>query len=413
MRACTLLSILAILARAVAGFLMLAFSFEPKHHALRNAILVAFAYSALSACAVHLLAPYGTGVRYIIEQMLYFSLILAGASIGIHAIWRSSWLAAIFCATAGYTVQNLASGADELLWMLCAGPRLANPFTPEYMPLFCLSTAATYIPYWLLFVRPTTKAGLGHVQDRSLVAAMMLAIASVIGFDLVIKSLTQEGRGLAILVLLRLLHILACVYVLWLLYILLVRNELERELAQQSLQAEERESQYLLVRSSIEDVNAQMHDIRHAVMRRLEDAAPEMDRDAAADIARKISVFDASVHTGNEALDTVLTKQGLALRQKGVTLSCMAEGKVLEKMDDGDIYALFDTLIQAAADAGCDAISVLVHEALGAAAIHVGWDEGSRSLDNASLAEARSIVRRAGGTLRQEGVSIDILLPPC
>lgn len=206
--------ILAVLARAAMGFLMLALSLEPRHHAKRNAIFVILAYLLLSAAASALLAPYGSGARYYIEQMLYFSLILAGASIGIHVIWHCRWLVAIFCATAGYTIQNLASGADELLWMLFEGLRPANPFAPEFMPFFLASTAFAYIPYWFLFVRSATKAGLEHVQDRSLVAAMMLAMTSVIGFDLVIKSLTAEGQDLGAIVLLRLLHILACVYVL-------------------------------------------------------------------------------------------------------------------------------------------------------------------------------------------------------
>ncbi len=66
-----------------------------------------------------------------------------------------------------------------------------------------------------------------------------------------------------------------------------------------------------------------------------------VDPAALADVAREVDVYDAAVHTGNEALDTILTEKSLVCQREGITLTCVADGSALDFMAPADIYALF------------------------------------------------------------------------
>lgn len=57
------------------------------------------------------------------------------------------------------------------------------------------------------------------------------------------------------------------------------------------------------------------------------------------------------IYTGNEILNTVLTEKSLLCRQSGITLTCMADGKLLDFMDAVDLYTLFGNAIDNAIEA--------------------------------------------------------------
>ena len=68
-------------------------------------------------------------------------------------------------------------------------------------------------------------------------------------------------------------------------------------------------------------------------------------------INEAISIYDTLVHTGNEALDILLTEKGLVCKNKGITLTCMADCRDLAFIRDSDLYALFGNLMDNAIEA--------------------------------------------------------------
>lgn len=102
-----------------------------------------------------------------------------------------------------------------------------------------------------------------------------------------------------------------------------------------------------------------------------------MDAAVLADIAREVSVYDATVRTGNEALDTILTEKRLVCEGEGITLTCMADGHALDFLAPAELYALFGNALDNAIEAtrrvpeGGRSISVNVRQAIGMAVIHV------------------------------------------
>lgn len=89
-----------------------------------------------------------------------------------------------------------------------------------------------------------------------------------------------------------------------------------------------------------------------------------------------MEMYDASVRTGNEQLDLVLTQKKLVCEGCGVGISCMADGTALSFMSASDILSLFGNILDNAIEAarempeGTRLISLLVRAQGTGAFIH-------------------------------------------
>ncbi len=116
-----------------------------------------------------------------------------------------------------------------------------------------------------------------------------------------------------------------------------VRRELES--VEQILQNQYQ--QYQQSRESIELINRKYHDLKHqiAALRAEPDAArrsaylDEMEAD--------IKTYEAQNKTGNAVLDTILTSKSLYCARRGITLTCVVDGKLLDFMDVMDLCTVF------------------------------------------------------------------------
>ena len=98
--------------------------------------------------------------------------------------------------------------------------------------------------------------------------------------------------------------------------------------------------QYQQSRESIELINRKYHDLKHqiAVLRAEPDAAR---RGAFLDaMEADIRQYEAQNKTGNSVLDTVLTSKGLYCARNQITLTCVADGRLLDFMGVMDLCTL-------------------------------------------------------------------------
>ena len=405
----------------------------PRVAALVAAFVGAFALTF--ALAVRLGAV-SVEVGYAL-QIMAFSLIL-GACVGvIYLLFDVSVWVALFCATAGYTAQNLATGMTELVAAV-ARELGANPSAPAFYlanDLGCM--AVTFVCVYLLMARRIDHEGLSGMENRQMLAMMPVVSLAIIGFDVLIKSLTGAGEGLGYVVALRLFHGLACVATLWTEYQMLYRVRMERDRAMSERLLAERERQYELSRETIDAINVKCHDLKHQI-RALGSGGAVVERSALDDLARDLTIYDCSVKTGNDALDTILTEKGLVCGRRGITLTVIADGGALARVAPADLYALFgnalDNAIEAAsalADPARRSVSVTVRRAMGCACVHVeNFFDGARSFSADGLPETtkadrashgfgtrsmRQIAERYDGTFsaRAEGgvFKLDVMIP--
>lgn len=321
---------------------------------------------------------------YVIAFALY-SALLGIYIVGVLALYETTIWTALFCATSGYTIQNLASGAMELAASILrhAGVNPSEPWI--YTLSYGLCIAATLFGAYHLLAKKVDHEGLAQVESRSMVAMMPVVSLVIIGFDVMIKAMDGAGLALGFVVLLRLLHGLACVATLWVEYQMLFRQRLEhdREVAERLLAEHDR--QLRMSQENIEAINIKCHDLRHQI-RALAAGGAAVDGAVLDDLAREVRIYDSGVKTGNEALDTILTEKRLVCESRGITLTCIADGSALAHVAPADLYAFFgnalDNAIEAAselADPARRTITLVVRRAMGCASVHVeNFYEGAR-----------------------------------
>lgn len=116
------------------------------------------------------------------------------------------------------------------------------------------------------------------------------------------------------------------------------------------LQEKERQ-QYRTSKEYMELINVKSHDMKHLLVglrERREDSA------VAAELARieqALNGYGAAIHTGNEALDIVLTEKARFCVKEDIQMTTIADGRAVSYMDPADIYSLLGNLLDNAIEA--------------------------------------------------------------
>lgn len=434
-----LVNILALSLRIAVGVALFSWRLPHRTRFAERACAVAAAWTLGTAAfvaaglSVPALRPVGSGL----VQLALFTAVLGLCLAAELLLFDATVWVALFCVTAGYTAQNLASGAGELVLVILAGTGADAGDPALAAAVWALTAVAVFVPCYLLMARKIDERGLALVGDRSMLAMMAVVSLVVIGFDLTIKLLVGQGVALGYVAVLRVFHALACVFTLTMEYVLLYRRHLEQDIAAAERLLAERERQYHLSRENIEAINLKCHDIKHQI-RELAGRGAVVDGSVLDDIEREVAVYDSAVKTGNDALDTILTEKGLVCERRGITLTCVADGTALARMAAPDLYALFGNALDNAIEAvaaldppALRSISVTVRRVAGVAAVHVEnycaaapelaadglpvTTKGDRANHGFGTRSMRRIAESYGGTLTaaaEDGVfKLDVMVP--
>ncbi len=124
----------------------------------------------------------------------------------------------------------------------------------------------------------------------------------------------------------------------------------ERELAAlrqtQARGARQRERE----QESADLINIRSHDLKYRMLRAREGAAEAAPAEDAA-LGEALDVYERTYHTGCDALDVLLTEKSLLCREKGIELNCMADGALLSRLAEADVYTLLGNILDNAIEA--------------------------------------------------------------
>lgn len=332
--------------------------------------------------------------------MLTYGITLAVCLSLIAFLFETSIWTALFCCTAGYTLQNLGSSVGALLMSL---PFPIDAATAGPLAQMVAPFALVYLVAYAVLVSRIHKNGLDMIESHVMLPMMAVVILAVIGFDVAIKELEASGAGTSIVVTLRLVHILLCVLVLAFEYEVLYGKRMHEEaITIERIMADEKE-QFQISRDTIDAINIKCHDIKHQI--RQLGVTRSVDPEVLEEIERKVDVYDSAVRTGNEALDVILTEKSLLCDQEGICLGCIADGTALGMMPPSDIYSLIgnalDNAIEAAravADPRRRSISLMLKRRGNMAILHVeNYFAGTVRINGDGIAETTKADRSAHG----------------
>ena len=137
----------------------------------------------------------------------------------------------------------------------------------------------------------------------------------------------------------RIVDTLCCAYILWGQVRQAMLLKLHQELDGIKHAWEAQKQQYQITAETIETINRSCHDLRYIIRNVGEEQGSS--ESSIEEAAKAIRIYDTAIKTGNEALDLILMEKSLFCVNHDIQLTCMVDGQKLNRMEDGDIYALF------------------------------------------------------------------------
>ena len=129
------------------------------------------------------------------------------------------------------------------------------------------------------------------------------------------------------------------------------RDALENDLALMGQIWRLRQEHYEITKESMDIINVKCHDMQKAISSLYVNRAGPMDQDTLDEIRNSIRIYDAVFHTGNEALDVLLTEKSFLCRNDDIRFTCAVDGGAVDFMSTADIYALFGNILDNAIEA--------------------------------------------------------------
>lgn len=102
---------------------------------------------------------------------------------------------------------------------------------------------------------------------------------------------------------------------------------------------------YQLSQESIEIVNQKYHDLKHQITLLKAEANSRKSLEYLEEMEQDIRSYEAQNKTGNKVLDAVLTSKSLYCQNNDISLTCVADGTLLDFMAEMDISALFGNML--------------------------------------------------------------------
>ncbi len=302
------------------------------------------AWSASTAYAISVVIAPNQPIQ---TTVTFATALLVSIALTVFVFDATVWAAA-FCATAGYALQNLASGLGGSLGRLA----------PQIEQLPGLRLLWMVVPFlvvygicYVVLISRINESGLELIQPQAMFLMVVLVILAVIAYDVVVKQLFElPGIPLHALVAIRLSHALLCTFILVIEYELLYNRRLQHEVSTISQIMENKREQYQLSKETVEAINLKCHDIRHQI-RSLGNGSVTIDQKVIRKIVDEVNVYDSTVRTGNEPLDVILTEKSLLCNREGIMFSCIADGPCLNFMEPSDLYSLMGNALDNAMDA--------------------------------------------------------------
>ena len=146
---------------------------------------------------------------------------------------------------------------------------------------------------------------------------------------------------------------LYCITLLYLQTELFKKAAMEKEMNSLNMLYERQRQQYQVAKRNVQIINRKCHDLKHQ-MAALQTVIPESQRKAyCEEVQNAIQIYDSSLNTGSNVLDTILTDKSLYCEAHQISMTCVADGHRLSFLNSMDIYAIFgnalDNAIRAAA----------------------------------------------------------------
>lgn len=227
--------------------------------------------------------------------------------------------------------------------------------------------------------------------------------------------------------------ILCCILALNVHFGIIKQIDLQSESFVLKYMLREDKKQYEQWKDSIDVINVKYHDLKHQLVKLKGSVSGSFIKE----VEEAATTYESVMQTGNDVIDIILTEKSLQCKKNHIVLSSVVDGKILNFIDNADLYSLFGNALSNAIDEvkklpdeEMRVISLIVRRIGDLVSIHFGnYYEGELEFQN-GLPQTRKddgvyhgfgmksidmIARKYGGTIEitteDQMFCLDILIP--
>ena len=181
---------------------------------------------------------------------------------------------------------------------------------------------------------------------QSLSAILIYCIVEMIAYTPIMRSLDTFSEDWKFLYLSQ----MTCLVILYLQNELFKKSDMKQELAMMNFLWKKEQEQYQLAKENITLINQKSHDLKHHIRALRKADREEIDK-YLDEMEDAVLIYDAIVKTGNEVFDTILTEKSLYCKDRGIQVSCVADGSQMDFINTVDLYTLLGNAMDNAIEA--------------------------------------------------------------
>nr|AFN84569.1 hypothetical protein [uncultured bacterium scaffold00090] len=202
-----------------------------------------------------------------------------------------------------------------------------------------------FLIYFALIRRYEGKSELKERDIRMILLALVILLTVVFLSVLVDSRMFREASGLLTNVLCKIYAVFCCALSIFIAFNLSRQNRILHENEMMEHMLHSLREQQKLSRENINIINIKCHDLKYRISQisRIEDSKDQ--KEYIESVKNAVAIYDNIYHTGNDALDLVLTEKSLLCDEYNIKMSCMIDGSGLSFMNTTDVYALFGNLL--------------------------------------------------------------------
>lgn len=287
------------------------------------------------------------------RQMIYNDVVLIGYKmlicfviffqicVTVSVCYKLDIWGVLFCGNVCYAFHDLC----RKIYHLIADAWLQR--TPEvaHIALYLGIIILISLVLWLIMRRLGIKRV--EVYNTFLLFISSILVTTCIVLNILSGPLSDNSIAKAGKSVYEILFIMITVLILCLDLGMLRSRELETERNKIKEILKEKEEQYYYEKHMIDMINIKCHDLKHQMSHIDGQQGVKLTEETRA----VIEAYDSSYRTGNTALDVILTRKAFTCHEKGIELTCVADGKILDFISEVDIYSLFGNILDNAMEA--------------------------------------------------------------
>ena len=286
------------------------------------------------------------GIRMLCMMMLH------GYLIGILFLCYQESIAEIFLCYAAIVAAKNFSGTLFALLLNMFG--INDLYSMSFFKEGGDSLVIDWLIYWaihaglLILIYILLRKRESLQDERS--AQQAIAIASItLGVSVILSTFTRyyQENDFVLSVLIKVLYLVIYSFILAFRANLLTFSRTSKELQVTEQMLYEEKKHYLEMKTNIDAINMKCHDLRH----HLNGIENKLTSTEVEELKAAIEIYDSSIKTGNEIVDTILYQKKLESDKQHIHFKYLVDTRQLGFLPSGDLYSLLSNALNNAFEA--------------------------------------------------------------